>query len=138
MPIFAAPIIYAASLVPIIIILISILSYVENKYFGFLFGLAGIVEVIIVIATFGTLILWLANDIISGLEKLHKPSISDHVRQSIIFYLIVLLTLLNFFSKGYNGGLHEGMLLISLLISGWAIILNAIFLYRRRRKANIS
>ena len=131
-----SPIIYIAFLVPLFLGIILIVATVENTI-GFLFDMNGFVELPILILILGTILFWIANKLMVGLEKLLKPENIDHFRQSSFYYLGLLYAFISLLRSGYHGGLGEAYILLVVAISAWAIIINAIFLYRRR-KTNIS
>jgi len=131
-----SPIIYIVFLVPFLIGTIWIITTVERTT-GFLFDMSGFVELSFLILTLGTLLFWLANCAMAGFEKLLNPTSLDHFRQASLYYLIVVCTLTSLLRYGYHGGLGEAFLLMYLLISIWAIIINAIFLYRRYKVNSI-
>lgn len=131
-----SPIIYVSFLVPLFIGIILIVATIENTI-GFLFDMNGFIELPILILTLGTLLFWIANKLMAGLEKLLKPESLDHFRQSILYYLATLYGVISLLRSGYYGGLGEAYMLMVIAISLWAIIVNAIYIYKRR-KANIS
>jgi hypothetical protein len=132
-----SPILYAAFLVPVLIGTIAVIASIESTIGLSRFILVGAPEAFISIIIIGSLLFWLANKLMTGLEKLLKPSSLDHFRQSSLYYLTSLYALTSLVRHGYYGGLGEAYMLIALVISVWAIIVNATFLYKRR-KANIS
>lgn len=132
-----SPILYAAFLVPVLIGTIFIVASLESTIGLSSIILVGAPEAFLSIVVIGSLIFWLANKLMTGLEKPLKPNSLDHFRQSGLYYLASLYALTSLVRHGYYGGLGEAYMLIALVISVWAIIINAVFLYKRR-KANIS
>lgn len=89
------------------------------------------------------LLFWLANKVMLQLEKLHRPKIVDHFRQSSICYLVLILAIIytlfllpeaqdangnRFVRPGYYWGMGY---LMTILV--WAIFINGIFLYKRHK-----
>jgi hypothetical protein len=132
-----SPILYAAFLVPVLIGTVAVVASLESTIWLSRFILVGLPEAFISLIVIGALLFWLANKLMTGLEKLRKPNNLDHLRQSSLYYFAVLYTLISLMRSGYHGGLGEAYMLMGLAISVWAIIVNQIFLYKRR-KANIS
>lgn len=135
MKIILSPVIYFISLVPLFLGTMLILSFAEGS-FGFLFGLNGLIEIPLITITLGSLLFWFTNETMARIEKLHKPTILDHFRQSALFYLLGLYLFITespLFLFGWYGGLGHGYILIALGICIWAIIINIFYLYQRRR-----
>lgn len=132
-----SPLVYTAFLTPTLIGTIICLNLIE-KYFGLSrFTMVGLPEAIFSLTILSLFIFWLANKTINGLEKLHIPTIKDHLRQTLLCYLIGANGFIRLFSKGYHGGLGEAVFYMTSYASILAIIINAFFLLQRR-KANIS
>lgn len=87
------------------------------------------------IIIFGIPLFWLANALIQSIEKSHSRSIYDYLRQSIFFFIIIIFSTTTWISRGFSGNEEDGYLLLWLGISLIAIVINYIFLFRRR-KAN--
>lgn len=132
-----SPILYVAFFVPVLISTIVVVASLESTVGLSSFILTGLPELFISLIVIGSLLFWLANKLMTGLEKLLKPSILDHLRQSSLYYLAALYALASLIRTGYYGGLGEAYMLTGLAISVWAVIVNIIFLYKRR-KAKIS
>lgn len=130
-----SPILYVVFLFPLFMGIIAIISTIENTI-GFLFDMTGFVELPILIIVLGTALFWLANKLMTELEKPLKPSNLDHLRQSSLYYIVALYALVSLIRSGYHGGLREGSILMILVISIWAIIINIVFLYKRRKTNN--
>lgn len=132
-----SPILYTAFLVPVFIgtfyVFIGLSSIIGLSRFI----LRGLPEGFISLIVIGSLFFWLANKLMARLEKLLKPNTIDHLRQSSLYYLVAVYALVSLIRHGYYGGLGEAYMLMTLAISVWAIIVNAVFLYKRR-KTNIS
>ncbi|MDH5597340.1 MAG: hypothetical protein OEY44_04490 [Candidatus Peregrinibacteria bacterium] len=116
----------------------SLLSIIViDNTIGFSFNLNGFVEAPLLIITIGTAVLWPLNYFIVWAEHLVKPKLGDHFQLSALYYLLSIYLATIFPVTGFYGGLTETYMLMTLAISVWAIIINAIFLYRRR-KLNIA
>jgi hypothetical protein len=87
------------------------------------------------IIIFGIPLFWLANALMQSIEKLHSPSIYDYLRQSIFLFIIIAYCTSTWIAHGFSGNEEDGYLLLWLGISLVAIVINYIFLFRRR-KAN--
>lgn len=132
-----SPILYATFLVPVILGTIFIVASLESTVGLSRIILVGLPEAFLSLVIIGSPLFWLANKLMTGFEKLLKPNSLDHFRQSSLYYLASLYALTSLVRHGYYGGLGEAYMLMALAISVWAIIVNAVFLYKRR-KANIS
>ncbi len=131
------PVLYAACFVPVFIVTICILVTLEQTI-GRLSNIfrVGVLEALLTLLVIGSILFWWANRLISRGEKLHKPKKIDHLRQSSCYYFASLYILSFFIQNGINGGLGEGYLFFALAISLWAIIINAVFLYRQNKANN--
>ncbi len=129
----ASPFLYAIFFVPVLVGAILIITVVERTVGLSRITLVGAPELALSIIVVGSLLFWPANLLIIRLEKPLKLSIFDHFRQSSLYYLASLYAFMFLVRYGYHGGLGEGSILITLAISGWAIVLNAIFLKCHKR-----
>lgn len=91
----------------------------------------GFLEAPLLIIALGTPILWFVNYFIAWSEHLIKPRLRDHFQLSAFYYLTSIYYGLTFLKYGYHGGLGEAYGVLILAISIWAIVINAMFLYRR-------
>lgn len=81
----------------------------------------------------GVPLFWLVNLLIRKLEKLHNPVLSDHFRQSLFFYIIVLSSFVSWIAQGFGNTEEDGYLFMWIGISIVAIAVNYQFLFRRRK-----
>lgn len=127
-----SPVIYAAFFIPIFLGTVFLLAVIERTI-GFSFGYYGHVEMPVFILILSTL-LWPANHIITKVEKLQKPKIQDHFRQSVLYYVSTIFAVMFFirFNYGTGFGLGDVYMLMILIISVLAVIINALFLFRQR------
>ena len=125
-----SPILYVVFLIPLFFGSVLIVTTVEHTI-GFLFDMSGAIELLIIILTLGTRLFWFANTLMVEREKLSKPRSLDHFRQSGLYYLAMFCAVFSLSRSGFYGGLGEGLVLLSIVISVWAITINVIFLYRR-------
>lgn len=123
-----SPIIYLTFIAPLLYILPIVPALFETNNFSTL-----LISIILV----GAPLFWLANMGMARIEKLLKPKVLDHFRQSGVFYFIALYVLVHYLRYGYYGTLNDAYFLPILTISIVAIITNGLFLYKRYR-ANIS
>ncbi|KKU81423.1 MAG: hypothetical protein UY07_C0018G0017 [Parcubacteria group bacterium GW2011_GWA1_47_8] len=124
-----SPLIYIAFLIPIFIGTIFLLAIVEKKI-GFSFGYSGHAEMLVFILILSTL-LWPANHIMIKFEKLQKPEILDHFRQAVLYYVLIIFAVMFFlrFDYGTGFGLGDAYMLMILMISVSAVVINALFLF---------
>jgi len=85
------------------------------------------------ILIFGIPLFWLANHLLQLLEKIPNPTIYDHIRQSLLYYLMIIYTSTIWIAYGFSGNEEDGYFLLWLGISLVAIVINWIFLFRRRK-----
>ena len=85
------------------------------------------------IIIFGIPLFWLANALMQSIEKLQNPRIYDHLRQSVFHFLIIIYSSSIWISRGFSGNEEDGYLLLWLGISLIAIVINYIFLFRKRK-----
>ncbi|PIX62058.1 hypothetical protein CO057_00180 [Candidatus Uhrbacteria bacterium CG_4_9_14_0_2_um_filter_41_50] len=126
------PIVYATFIIPLFVVMIMILSEIENTV-GFLLNMRGFIEFPLIIILLGGVLFWLANKLIFAFEHLTKTTILDHLRQSSIYYLITFFSVASVLKTGLNGGIAEGLTFSFAIMSIWAIIINATFLYKSRK-----
>ncbi len=104
-------------------------------------ALVGTILLLIVFIIVSTLLFWLGNGLIFRLEKLHKPKIADHFRQSIVSYIAIIIVLIGILQVQSQTGSSPSQLIkagiIAIAVSVWAIFVNGVFLYKRR-ETNIS
>lgn len=132
-----SPILYTACFVPVFIVTVCILVTLEQIFGLSNFFRVGVLEALLSLLVIGSVLFWWANRLISRGEKLLQPNKIDHLRQSSCYYFASLYIVGFFVQNGIRGGLGEGYLLFALAISLWAIIINAVFLFRQN-KANSS
>ena len=129
-----APLIYVAFIFLVFICHIIFLSLLEGSIGLSNIVLKGLPEALVLIILVGSIGFSLANKVIFKIEKLNKPKTIDHFRHSILFYLVSFYCLNNLITYGFHGGLRESYVLIILLLSIWAIIINIYFLFRLHDK----
>lgn len=88
---------------------------------------------LISIIIFGIPLLWLANSLILRLEKIKNPTILDHFRQSLFYYLMLIYTLISWIAGGLRNTEEDGYLLLWMGISVIGIAVNYQYLLRRRK-----
>ena len=85
------PIIHAAFLIPLLTIAMGSIERMART-FGILPDYIRVFEAPYIFLTIGIIVIsgiplfWLDNLLMQGIEKLHRPTIYDHLRQSIFFY----------------------------------------------------
>ena len=131
------PIIYVAFLILMTGIAVGIEAIARTV--GILGEYKGIIDLPIFIVffcsiiVFGIPLFWLANLLNQRLEKLNNPSTLDHFRQSLFFYLIVIYSLISWIAQGAGNNEEDGYLLMWIGISIVAIVMNYLFLFKRRK-----
>ena len=134
------PIIHAVFLIPLTFVAMGSIELIA-RVFGLLPDYIAVFRVPYVFLIIGIIIIsgiplfWLANRLMQVLEKLRSPAIYDHFRQSIFFYFIIVYILLTWISSGFSGSEDDVYFLTFSGISIVSIVINLIFLFRRR-KAN--
>ena len=64
-------------------------------------------------------------------EQLPKPSVADHLRQSIFFYFIIVYSLSTWIFSGFSGSEDDLYFLTLSSISLVSAAVNQIFLFKR-------
>ncbi len=130
-----SPIIYFTFIVPTFLGFIVVITFLENTV-GFLFDLMGLIEIPLYVITLGSLFFCTACVVLTRFEKLLKPTVWDHLRQSVGFYVLTFAIGLKLVPLGYTSSLKDALLIVTFVIAVWAIIINAVYtLYRRLRLA---
>ena len=126
------PFIHLTFLIPLTGITVAGLMLIERTY-GFQLDLTGLIEGSLIIIIFGIPLFMLANRLMQGPEKLLSPSILDHLRQSLFFYLIIIYSLSTWIFEGFSDSESNGYLLLWSGGSLVAIVVNCIFLFRKHK-----
>jgi len=134
-----SPVVYAAFLALVFFLDTVVLAIIQMELEV---QLAGTIFLLILFAAVSTLLFWLSNKLMSRLEKLNKPKIADHFRQSSVCYLAIVVILFEIIRIQAQTAFNPSSqlikaVIIALAISIWAIVVNGIFLYTHR-EANIS
>lgn len=134
-----SPIGYFFALIPIGIIIAMALGSVGFvlEYFHFYLLYQELILGAILILPLGIVLFWLTNAAIVKHEDLLHPDMFDHLRQSIIYYLIFIYGLYGFIwpsSRGGKLGTLDDVMAALALGSLLPIIINALFLYKLHRK----
>lgn len=74
----------------------------------------------------------LTNRLLQRFEKLTAPSIYDHIRQSLFFYLIVILCVSIWVWQGYHSSEEDGYFLVWSGYSVIAILSNYYYLFHHK------
>jgi len=131
---YLLPLIYPLFLLPVFFGTIFAIQTSEDLY-GFIFPGTGEMEAELSILVLGLVFFIGASALMSKLERLERPKIADHFRQSSLFYLLFIIGLIHA-AKGYpteRGGLGYGLLLIVVATCLWAIVVNALYLLFKSR-----
>lgn len=95
-----------------------------------LLGGAGASLVQLASIIFVSLVFLFANKVLVALEKLVRPTVGDHFRQSAILYVIILAAFFKtvFFNE-YHLGLNIWPVWVMMFLSVMAILINAFYLF---------
>ncbi len=86
----------------------------------------GWVELPVLILTAGSLEGWYATKLTCFFEGLRQPKLQDHLRQSLLVYIVTGWLLYQTISLPYYGGLGEAYRLTATVVSLYWMIINAI------------
>ncbi len=132
-------ILYSAFSIPIIILSIITLSYLETHFkLHSVFGRIGDIEIFIIITIFSIAIFWLANFLLNYNKKNFIPK--NHFHQCFVPYILLLLTLFTLII-GYsesNGSLGYAVFIMFFLIMLYAIIINLFYLLYKKIREGLS
>ena len=90
------------------------------------------------IIIFGVPIFWVTNLLMQRIEKRQSTALSDHIRQSSLFYLLLIFCLVSWVAGGFGTTEADGYLLLWLGISLIGIAVNYIFLFSGSRKGSVA
>lgn len=130
------PIIHAAFLIPLLTIAMGSIELM-TRTFGLLPDYIRVFEVPYIFLTIGIIVIagiplfWLANRLMQRLEKLHGPTIYDHFRQSIFFYLIIVYSVSAWIFSGFSGSVDDLYFLTLSSFSLISLVVNYIFLFQK-------
>jgi hypothetical protein len=151
---FGSPTLYAASLVPVMIGVVAMVSAVErNIGFGeYLPGISlddfttwryrGDVVVAAAVIVIGGLVFGLCARTLVWLEGLPRPTVGDHFRHCLALYVvsvILVFLLISSYENRYENQLAQdvslgyGLGIVCLFTVCYAILINALVLVRQRR-----
>jgi hypothetical protein len=98
-------------------------------------------DVIVAVATLiiGGAVFGLLALMLERLERLHRPAIRDHMRHCTALYVIlgtlVVLLLVTYENQAAHGvSLGYGVAVVALFVVGYAIVIDALVLWRQRRR----
>ena len=132
------PIIYGGFLISSLwlIFFTPILDDLVNRLFNFnLIGRVGATLIWTVSAILILCIFWFANKILAEVEKIMRPTVVDHVRQSAVPYAIILASIIKMiFFNEYHFGLNNWLTHYFLLVTFITILINALYLFRLNKK----
>ena len=137
-----APIIYLLFIVPVFILTLNVWNIYE-QVFGLrsFFGRQGDLEGVIIFLVVAIGTFYLGNFLIKKIDHVKQPSINDHFRQSALFYvLFIWQTIQQLFwlrqhpiSECKSDCHIYALLALFVLIPLLGIIINGLYLYRRRK-----
>ena len=135
------PILNAAFLIPLLIIAMGSIELMVQS-FGLSSDYIRVFEVPYVFLTIGIIVIsgiplfWFANRLMQRIEKLRRPTIYDHFRQSIFFYFIIVYSLSTWIFSDFNANVDNLYFLTLSAFSIVSIMINYILF--QKRKANIT
>lgn len=138
----AAPILYAAGFVPVIIGNIVVVSVIENTI-GFdnvtTFRYNGDVADAGSVLVIGGFVLGLLVGVLVWLERLRRPTIRDHLRHCVALYTILAILLVTLIATYENSAAHGislgyGLAVTAFFAIGYAISIDATMLAWLRRR----
>ncbi len=135
------PIIHAAFLIPLLTIAMGSIERMAQSFgllpnYIFVYKAPYIFLTISIIIISGTPLFWIANRLMQGLEKLHRPTVYDYFRQSIFFFFIIVYSLATWILSGFNGTVDDLYFVTLSIYSLISIVVNYIFLFRKL-KSNV-
>ena len=133
------PIIYGLFLFPNLAVAMGSIEYIANKFnllpnYIDVFRIPYLFLIIGIILLFGIPCFWLANHLLRRIEKYNNPTFTDHFRQALFYYFIIICVFTAWIFIGYSANEDDVYFLTGLTISAVAIIINFIFLLRERSK----
>ena len=138
----AAPILYAAGSVPVIVGDIVALSVIENTI-GFenftTFRYNGDVADAGAVLVLGGFVFGLLDGALVWLERLQRPTTRDHMRHCVALYTILVILAVTLIATYENSAAHGislgyGLAVTALLAVGYAISIDAALLALKRRR----
>lgn len=134
------PIIYFLSLFPLTAITIWIEMIMRSQ--GWLGEYQGVIDLptfimfMISLIIVGAPFFLLVNLLIRRIESLDEYGISDHFRQSLIFYIAGIISLITWMINGFGNSEGDGYLLLWTGISLLGILVNFIFIKNKMKAPN--
>lgn len=132
----AAPILYAAGFVPVIVGVIVVVSiFDDSTTFHYNGDVAGARSVLVI----GGFVFGLLSWVLVRLERLQSPDIRDHMRHCVALYAALIIFVVKLISA-YEGSAGHGMYLgyglteTALFVVGYAISICATMLALQRRR----
>jgi len=128
------PILHIAFLIPMTAIAMGSIEFIAQTfdllpdYFA-VFKIPYVFLITSIIIISGIPLFWLANRMMQALKKLKKPTLIDHVWQSIFYYFIIAFCLINWVFSGFDSGENDVYFVTWLIISIVAIVVNYLFLF---------
>ncbi|OGY79046.1 MAG: hypothetical protein A3B74_04150 [Candidatus Kerfeldbacteria bacterium RIFCSPHIGHO2_02_FULL_42_14] len=126
-----SPIIYALFIIPGLIAGMANVIFFDTRDddLELIVGnlLAGMIILILIITSIAV-VMTIGNIVIYKIERLKKPTKKDHIRQSLIFYLVLVLGILVTITAENTNGLGFTYLYIIMMAATIAIVTNIIYL----------
>lgn len=150
------PIFHAAGMVFVFVSIWSVLSFVEYNvgFHDFESGIGldnfttihanGDIVAAVAILVIGGMVFGVLGRTLMWLERLHRPTVWDHIRYCIVLYVIsgfLGIILISAYEANFGASVPAGSLtagyiatILCFLIAGYAIFLNALMLMRKRHR----
>ncbi len=138
----AAPGLYAAGFVPVILGVIVAVSFIERTigYDNFTtFRHNGDVAATVLVLVIGGFVFGLLDEVLVWLERLRRPTMRDHLRHCVVLYAILLILVVKLITTYQNSAAHGvslgyGLAVTALFAVGYAISIDAAILAWQRRR----
>ena len=130
------PLLHVAFLIPSLAIAMGAIELMARS-FGFLPDYIRVFKPPYIFLTIGIILIsgfpifWMANQFIQRIEKLQNPTISDHLRQAVFFYLILAACFSKWMFSGFFGNEDDLYFLVFTSYSLMAILVNGFILFRK-------
>ncbi|HJQ28901.1 MAG TPA: hypothetical protein VJ827_06145 [Rubrobacter sp.] len=142
LPRTAAPILYAAGFVPVILGVVVVVPVIENTI-GFdssaTFHYNGDVAAAGSVLVIGGFVFGLLAWVLVRLERLQRPAIRDHMRHCVVLYAALITLVVKLISAYESSAAHGispgyGLTATALFVVGYAISIDATMLALQRRR----
>lgn len=130
------PLFYFIFVIPMTGVAIAMEAWMRSV--GILGDYMGVVDLPLLLVFLGSILLigvpvfGLTNVLIAKMEKPRETTVIDHLRQSLLFYMLVTYCAASWGARGFSNTETDGYLLLWTGIALIAIAVNYVWLLRRR------